>query len=1021
MDFNRSLIFPPKLLSGIITSDGTTIHSTYSDPGNPYDGFPYSWEIRMKINTQQHSNPNTPTPYIYNSGDITVGMWMGQINGYTFRIVEIYEITDADEIVLIVEDTDFINLISSPDQIGTNSPLNSSPSIIFDLDADGAPILDPIQSQSSILPDYSYWVNDIESRFRFRNYYQNFFYIDPNNNPNGLEGGDPVYINDKSEFVKVDSTIQSEVDKIFGFVSGVNLPTPGNLTVMPSGRYVTDLPDLPGATGDILYLDTSGINNLTNVRPAVGPVKPIYIKITSNSAILMAGSGGSSGGVVKGATGATGSKGATGATGDTGNPSGLPYKYISSGISPTTIANGHFGANVIWDALTVNEDFLLYISDFDLNNNNNSVFLDSLDSGDSGTGYSSYVTSSNNNGDLLIYKIKTGSKFSIDNGRRYSATVVSKSVSSPANDTKFYINCSLIGLFGSTGPTGSNGSEGPTGNNGITGPTGSNGAIGITGPTGSNGTNGTNGITGTTGSIGLTGASLWTPILSGYTEYFNSASAFRKPIGPNTYDSQVKSKEGYVNGVFTSMSITSTSLAAFYGITSLNVNLDPAALQFGFAFNGSNIFYIWEGTIVSGYTIGSVNDVYSIEYDGYTVRYYRNGSQLLQTTRAKSSALSLCLLFGVPGSAGIKDVVFGPMGSKGDTGSIGPEGPPGPAGSSFVYSRTLFVDPNGEDSSALPGRLDKPWRHIWAAVDFLNNNLLSEWTIWVFPGFYVEDSPWSFIDCRYTTVKLNGGVHITFDLKSPNSYLIRGSRSFSIIGDDRSIAGSVPGALISSKGTYAPETMFIIDATDNYYKISNVNIQGLDCLNAFILRGADNSTLHIVNTHLYSYKNNIVIIDGTLTPRVAVTNSILVTGSNTSTQYANIRTSTNFSTDPGDGYFNGFYNFENVRFVCYYESYVGAEKGHILSDNLGSTKGGMYVTMSNCKFWGSIYKMPSIWSEINTATESINCLEVLGSSLSNAEEVYYSGGSPTSTLIVYGDIHLIVRGADIINPEIINL
>jgi hypothetical protein len=287
----------------------------------------------MKINTQQHSNPNTPTPYVYNAGDITVGMWIGQINGYTFRIIEIFSLIDDDQIVLIVEDTDFINLISSPDQIGTNSPLNSSPSIIFDLDSEGAPILDPIQSQSSILPDYSYWINDIESRFRFRNYYQNFFYIDPNSNPNGLTGGDPVYINQDSEFIKIDSSVQSEVDKIFGFVSGINLPTPGNLTVMPSGRYVINLPDLPGATGDILYLDTAtGVNNLTDVKPTIGPVKPVYIKVTNNSAILMAGSGGSSSG---GVTGPTGSNGANGVTGPTG----------SNGANGVTGPTGSNGAN----------------------------------------------------------------------------------------------------------------------------------------------------------------------------------------------------------------------------------------------------------------------------------------------------------------------------------------------------------------------------------------------------------------------------------------------------------------------------------------------------------------------------------------------------------------------------------------------------------------------------------------------------------------------------------------------------
>ena len=86
----------------------------------------------------------------------------------------------------------------------------------------------------------------------------------------------------------------SEVEKIFGFVNGENLPLPGYLSVIPSGKYVSDLPILPGSTGDVLYLDTvSGSNNLSPIKPATGPVKPVYIKITDTSAIMITSGGGS--------------------------------------------------------------------------------------------------------------------------------------------------------------------------------------------------------------------------------------------------------------------------------------------------------------------------------------------------------------------------------------------------------------------------------------------------------------------------------------------------------------------------------------------------------------------------------------------------------------------------------------------------------------------------------------------------------------------------------------------------------
>jgi hypothetical protein len=177
MDFDRALIFPPKLLYGYTVFGSITVDESYNSPGNPYNGFPYRWQVNINVSLQQHSNPNTPTPYVYDANDITEGMWIGQINGYTYKIVEIVSVIDYENIVVVIEDTDFLNLVSSPDQTGSNSPYVDLPLVIFNLDDNGNPILNPIQSQSSQLPDYSYWVNDIESRFKFRNYYQKFFYI----------------------------------------------------------------------------------------------------------------------------------------------------------------------------------------------------------------------------------------------------------------------------------------------------------------------------------------------------------------------------------------------------------------------------------------------------------------------------------------------------------------------------------------------------------------------------------------------------------------------------------------------------------------------------------------------------------------------------------------------------------------------------------------------------------------------------------------------------------------------------
>ena len=186
MSFGNSLIFPPKLLTGFIVPGTTVVTATYSDSNSQYYGYPYRWRVTFDLDQQQHSNPNTPTPYAYNSSDVIAGMWIGQNSGCAYKIVSVISVSGIRTLVAEVEDSDFINLISSPTRRGGNTPVENQPTIVFELDDNGNPIINPIQSQSSQLPEYNYWIHDIESRFRFRNYYQKFFYIDPVENVSGL-------------------------------------------------------------------------------------------------------------------------------------------------------------------------------------------------------------------------------------------------------------------------------------------------------------------------------------------------------------------------------------------------------------------------------------------------------------------------------------------------------------------------------------------------------------------------------------------------------------------------------------------------------------------------------------------------------------------------------------------------------------------------------------------------------------------------------------------------------------------
>lgn len=749
MNFDRSLIFPPKLLSGYIVF-GTIIETeSYSDSTSPYFGFPYRWNITLNTFPQQHSNPNTPTPYIYNANDIEVGMWIGFINGFTYKIISIDPGSDGEQIDLVIEDTDLLNLVTSPDQTGNNAPGDNQSLLIFLLDDEGSPIISPIQSQSSQLPGYSYWISDLESRFKFRNYYQKYFYIDPGSNPNGLTGGDPVYLNSDGTFSKVDSSVQTDIDKLFGFVSGGNLPNPGHLTVTPSGNFLTNLVDLPGVTGDVLYLDTnSGVNNLVSIKPNSGPVIPVYIKLSNNSAIKISSSSGSSG------------SGGTGPTGD-------------------------------------------------------------------------------------------------------------------------------------IGPTGSNGATGTTGSSGETGPTGSNGA------TGSAGLAGPTGATGSSGPVGPTG--------------------FNGPTG-------------------------STGLA------------------------------------------------------------------------------------GPTGSAGAR----GSTGATGSTGPQGEQGPQGDPGGNFAYAQTIFVDPNGDNSSSTPNKLSSPFLNIWQAIKFLRDSGLQGWTIWVFPGEYTEANRWIFTsENSQTTIKLNGGVRIKFQLEEGSDsliYAVDGNTGFSIIGDDRSIGNSSTlntGAyLFFDSRSGAPKNFFYFADVASQCKIRLYGLY-IDSDGAvdsgLTITGCDQINIHVINCSISTKTVNFYIEERSFKPKIAVTNSILISSIGSNESYSNFYSGDNYlDSYPGSQYFNGILNFENVRFVISDKNAEEAEQLGFIYTATGNNASifANYITISNCKFFQEQKTYYSWYSGGTAGTTGPNRIETVGVSIVNTgrSNQYYSvGGGPLNEV---GDInYILTRQTDMLNPQ----
>jgi hypothetical protein len=379
---------------------------------------------------------------------------------------------------------------------------------------------------------------------------------------------------------------------------------------------------------------------------------------------------------------------------------------------------------------------------------------------------------------------------------------------------------------------------------------------------------------------------------------------------------------------------------------------------------------------------------------------------------------------GAQGATGISGVT-GPQGTQGATGPTGPQGatgigitgPQGPTGtgSSFTYSKTLFVDPNGNNSTGEVGRLDLPFQTIRGAINRCNFSELDDHTIWVFPGNYLEVRTWA-PTVNNLTIKLNGGVKVVFNLMESADSLINITKNFSIVGDDRSnnLEESPNAVILSQNDLFEPECLFLLEGTGLKCRISNVSMLVKDCRYGFFINGSDAAILHIVNTYLYSLRNNIIVVNNSIRDCVAVTNSIFITGDTKAQQYANINLLENVNTESED-YYNGIWNFENVRFVNYSNKQAPPEKAHILS-RAGYSETCMYVTLSNCKFYSSNPDALNIWYD--EGTDRSNTLEIVGTSIGNSNTLYNSAGTG---LTILGDATFIQTPFGILDPAIIGL
>lgn len=217
MQTNTSGQAPTQFLISTIQFGTVSTLQTITDPASPFFESPKTFRVDLVVETQTHSDPSTREPLLYNALDINVGDWLGQISGKAYAVVGIIVNDPADvanydpdqpiailgpnNITLEIEDVDLYILKSDVTQAGSNFPDEDQAGIIFELDEEGVPILSNITQLSGLLPNISYWVTDLQSRFEM-------MYIDIEGVPTDVDNDKSIAADTVGNNAATDLTIQ---------------------------------------------------------------------------------------------------------------------------------------------------------------------------------------------------------------------------------------------------------------------------------------------------------------------------------------------------------------------------------------------------------------------------------------------------------------------------------------------------------------------------------------------------------------------------------------------------------------------------------------------------------------------------------------------------------------------------------------------------------------------------------------------------------------------------------------------
>lgn len=238
--------------------------------GSPSQRF-YRWSVTFSVTEQEHGSHLSRDDFVFNGLDVRVGDWIaGSTDGKCVKIISV-ESKTRTEVTCTVEDWLRYNTFQNPTG---NGIFNTGSAIVFSLNENGLPMLDPLPTTASAT-----FFPIVMSRFQYLNPQLNYVLEQQDH---GFVQGDVISVTQEG-YVKSNALT---AHKMIGVVTESG-PGPHHFMIMPNNRIIDFDPGIPGVAGEEIYVDRFG--QMSNVSTVTNKV--MFLNVRSAIPTVLTGTG----------------------------------------------------------------------------------------------------------------------------------------------------------------------------------------------------------------------------------------------------------------------------------------------------------------------------------------------------------------------------------------------------------------------------------------------------------------------------------------------------------------------------------------------------------------------------------------------------------------------------------------------------------------------------------------------------------------------------------------------------------